>query len=424
MLARIIPNGSLEQIIYRVDALHWLEDRGVPVMNSPRAIERCVDKFYTSALLHEAGLATPETIVCERIDDAMAAVREMGDVIIKPLFGSMGHGMVRVSDPETAFRVVRALEMTRAVFYVQRVIDHDGCDVRAFVVGDRVVAAIERRSRDGGWRTNISLGGEARAIELSPSAVRNWRSRAARAVGADYAGVDLLPARDGTVYVLEVNGIPGWSGVQTTTSTDVAGAIVDHLDREGVRVTDRQSPRWTSARAAQLACLLEASAPKPGNVSPGVSFGDTTYEDFLASAAAIGDPLGTAGYATARRDDSACRRSDAPLDQHRTRTSASCCCSLRSRGAAAACARRNGLRHHSPRRATGVARESVAPRRPSTTLVRPTPPFASPHPADSARRRPQDVADEPTVTLTDAMRLARRPRRHCPRIRHGLSRYL
>jgi RimK family alpha-L-glutamate ligase len=228
VLARIIPNGSLEQIIYRVDALHWLEDRGIRVMNSPRAIERCVDKFYTSALLHEAGLDTPETIVCERIDDAMDAIREMRDVIVKPLFGSMGHGMVRVSDPETAFRVFRAIEMTRAVFYVQRVIEHDGCDVRAFVVGNRVVAAIERRARDGGWRTNISLGGEGRTIDLPPDWCR-MALTAARAVGADYAGVDLLPARDGTTYVLEVNGIPGWSGVQATTSADVAGAIVDHL---------------------------------------------------------------------------------------------------------------------------------------------------------------------------------------------------
>ena len=228
VLARIIPNGSLEQIIYRVDALHWLEDHGVPVMNSPRAIERCVDKFYTSALLREAGLDTPETVVCEGVDDAMAAMRAMGDVIIKPLFGSMGHGMVRVSDPDTAFRVIRALDVTRPVFYIQRVIDHDGADVRAFVVGDRVVAAIERRARDGGWRTNVSLGGDARAVELSAASC-TLALRAARAVGADYAGVDLLPARDGTVYALEVNGIPGWSGVQSTTSVDIAATIVDHL---------------------------------------------------------------------------------------------------------------------------------------------------------------------------------------------------
>ena len=228
VLARIVPNGSLEQIIYRVDALHWLEERGVRVMNSPRAIERCVDKFYTSALLREAGLDTPETLVCERIDDAMAAVREMGDVIVKPLFGSMGHGMVRVSDPETAFRVFRALELARTVFYLQRVVEHAGCDVRAFVVGNRVIAAIERRARDGGWRTNISLGGEARAIDL-PSAWSELALTAARAVGADYAGVDLLPASDGTIHVLEVNGIPGWSGAQKATSVDIAGAIVDHL---------------------------------------------------------------------------------------------------------------------------------------------------------------------------------------------------
>jgi RimK family alpha-L-glutamate ligase len=140
----------------------------------------------------------------------------------------MGHGMVRVSDPDTGFRVVRALEMTRAVFYVQRVIAHRGCDVRAFVVGDRVVGAIERHASDGGWRTNVSLGGEARPIELPP-AWSDLALRAAKAVGADYAGVDLLPARDGALYVLEVNGIPGWSGVQSATPVDVAGAIVDHL---------------------------------------------------------------------------------------------------------------------------------------------------------------------------------------------------
>jgi RimK family alpha-L-glutamate ligase len=118
--------------------------------------------------------------------------------------------------------------MTRAVFYIQRVIQHDGADIRAFVVGNRVVAAIERRSTSGDWRTNVSLGGNARAIELSPEQT-DAALRAARAVCADYAGVDLLRSRDGTLYVLEVNGIPGWSGVQQTTSADVAGAIIDHL---------------------------------------------------------------------------------------------------------------------------------------------------------------------------------------------------
>jgi RimK family alpha-L-glutamate ligase len=230
VLARIIPSGSLEQIIYRVDALHWLEETGVRVMNSPRAIERSVDKFYTSALLQEAGLATPETVVCERSEDAIAAFRAMGDVIVKPLFGSMGLGMVRVHDEEIAWRVFRALDAIRGVYYLQRTIDHGGRDIRAFVVGDRVVGAIERRAAEGGprWRTNYSRGGGVRPLTLSP-AWAEMAIRAARAVGAEYAGVDLLPADDGTVYTLEVNGIPGWRGLQDATNIDVAGEIVGQL---------------------------------------------------------------------------------------------------------------------------------------------------------------------------------------------------
>jgi len=228
VLARIIPSGSLEQTIFRVDALHWIERRGVPVMNSARAIERSVDKFYTTALLQEAGLPTLETVVCESASEAMSAALAMGDVVIKPIFGSMGHGMVRVNDPDVAFRVVRALEQLRTVFYVQRAMDHGGRDVRVFVVGGRVIGAIERRAPEGLWRTNVSLGGSARPFDLPPE----WEQlalRAAAAIDADYAGVDLLPSRDGTVFVLEVNGIPGWQGLKQATGIDVAAAIVDHL---------------------------------------------------------------------------------------------------------------------------------------------------------------------------------------------------
>jgi RimK family alpha-L-glutamate ligase len=228
VLARIIPGGSLEQIIYRVDALHWIEDHGGLVMNSPRTIERCVDKFYTTALLQEAGLPTPETLVCERADDAMAAIRKMGDAIVKPIFGSLGHGMVRVSDPDVGLRVVRSLDQVRTVFYVQRYVDHGGRDIRAFVVGGRVLAAIERRAPAGEWRTNVAMGASARAIEL-PTEWAHLAVRAAEAVGADYAGVDLLPGRDGQIFVLEINGIPGWEGLQQATGIDVAGAIVDQL---------------------------------------------------------------------------------------------------------------------------------------------------------------------------------------------------
>jgi len=169
--------------------------------------------------------------VAEREADARAAFRELGDVVVKPLFGANGRGMVRITDEEIAFRVFRALELERAVYYVQETVPHDGRDLRVFVVGDRVVAAAWRRApAPGGWRTNIARGGRAEAAELTPA----WAElavRAARAVGADYAGVDLLPARDGRILVLEVNGIPGWKGVQGATGVDVPAAIVAQLER-------------------------------------------------------------------------------------------------------------------------------------------------------------------------------------------------
>jgi RimK family alpha-L-glutamate ligase len=226
VLARIIPSGSLEQIIFRVDALHRLEERGTRVVNSPRAIERTVDKLWTSALLEQCGIPTPETVVCEDPDEAVRAFRTLQDVIIKPLFGSMGLGMVRVTDEEMAYRVIRTIEQIRGVYYLQRTIDHEGADIRAFVLGNTVLAAIERRS--DGWRTNISRGGTARRIILTDQA-RSLAVRAAAAVGAEYAGVDILTGRDGRTYVLEVNGIPGWKGLQEATEMDVAGALIEHF---------------------------------------------------------------------------------------------------------------------------------------------------------------------------------------------------
>ena len=242
VLARIIPGGSLEQVIYRVDALHWIEDHGVPVVNSPRAIERTVDKFYTTTLLQQAGLVVPETVVCDGPDEAMCAIRAMGDVVIKPIFGSLGHGLVRVSDPEAGWRVVRALAQIRSVFYLQRAIDHDGWDLRVFVVGGRVIGAIRRQAPDGEWRTNVALGGVARATELPPEMAR-MAVCAAAAVGADYAGVDLLQGRDGTVYALEVNGIPGWQGLQRATGVDVADAIVAEAEHGRSRAASPSTAR-------------------------------------------------------------------------------------------------------------------------------------------------------------------------------------
>ena len=227
VVVRAIPGGSLEQIIFRVDALHRLTRLGIPVINGPRCIERSVDKYHTSCLLEEAGLPTPRTIACERFEDAMAALETLGgDVVLKPLFGAEGRGMARISDPDIAYRTFRALELTRSVYYLQAYVPHEERDIRAFVVGDSVLGAMIRHGQ--GWKTNVAQGATVEAMDLPPD-LGKLAVEAARVVEADYAGVDLLPHADGGHFVLEVNGIPGWQGLQRTTAVDVAGAIADHL---------------------------------------------------------------------------------------------------------------------------------------------------------------------------------------------------
>ncbi len=228
VIVRGIPRGSLEQVIFRVDALHALEARAVTCVNSPRALERTIDKFLASALLARAGVPTPRTIACERVDDALAGFEELGgDVIVKPLFGSMGAGMTRVEDADVAYRVFHALELDRAVYYLQETLPHDGTDVRALVVGGRVLAAIERVG--SGWRANLARGAAARPTRLSAEQERLCLE-AAEVLGVDYAGVDLLPAAGGGEYVLELNGIPGWRGLQEATGAEVAAALVEHVE--------------------------------------------------------------------------------------------------------------------------------------------------------------------------------------------------
>ena len=226
VFVRAIPGGSLEQIIFRVDVLHRLENAGVRIVNSPTTIERTVDKYYTSTLLEDAGLPTPRTVVTERFDEAMTAFRELGDVVVKPLFGSEGRGMVRVSDPDTAYRVFRALELGRYVYYLQEFVPHGRQDIRAFVVGGKVVAAMVRWGET--WKTNVAQGAKAEPLALDDE-LREMSLRAARVLDADYAGVDILRSEEGVVYVSEINGIPGWAKLRQVTNVDVAEILVEYV---------------------------------------------------------------------------------------------------------------------------------------------------------------------------------------------------
>lgn len=225
VIVRTMPAGSLEQVVFRMDVLHRLEANGVLVVNPPRALEVCVDKYLASLRLEQAGLPVPSTIVCQDADSAMTAFAELGgDVVVKPLFGAEGRGMLRVSDPELAWRTFRTLERQAGVLYLQKFIAHAGWDLRAFVLGGRVLTAM-RRYAGKDWRTNVAQGGRAEAVSLTAEEER-LALASATAVGTIAAGVDLLPRPEGGYYVLEVNAVPGWRALAPATGVDVAREII------------------------------------------------------------------------------------------------------------------------------------------------------------------------------------------------------
>jgi ribosomal protein S6--L-glutamate ligase len=226
-IVRTVPAGSLEQVIFRMDVLHAAVGRGLCVLNPPRAVETCVDKYLTNVRLAGAGLPTPPTHVAQLAEDALAAFHRLGrDVVIKPVFGAEGRGMQRISDPELAWRTFRVLEQTGQLIYQQQFIRHPGCDMRVLVIGGRIVASMRRRSTSD-WRTNVAQGAVAERAEPT-AAETELAIQAANAVGCPIAGVDLLPGPGGEQYVIEVNASPGWRALASTCGMDVALRIVEY----------------------------------------------------------------------------------------------------------------------------------------------------------------------------------------------------
>ena len=243
VFVRGIAGGTFEQVTLRLGILHALRELGVPVYNDARAIERSVDKSMTSFLLHRHRVPTPATWAAESAAFAQRVLmREAAAgrrVVIKPLFGSQGKGLRRLG--ANPGRGARAGTLTplpplggdyRRVAYLQRYVDggaQPGFDWRVLVVGGRALAAM-RRVGGRRWIHNFAQGASCEPADLD-DALAATAIAATRALGLDYAGVDLIPNPDhaSRPLVLEVNGVAAWRGLQSVTRFDIAGALADDL---------------------------------------------------------------------------------------------------------------------------------------------------------------------------------------------------
>lgn len=227
VIVRPIGRSTLEEAIFRLDVLYTLRDCGVAVVNEPEAIERAVDKYRAIHVLRQRGIPVPKTIVSENPNIAFRSLDELGEnVVIKPIFGSRGLGSTMLNDRDTIWRVVQHLAYIRSVIYLQRYLEHGHRDIRAFVVGGRVVAAMVRENPRS-WKTNIARGARPRPITLTGE-LEELAIRAAEALGCEYAGVDILISGE-QPYVLEVNSQPTWRGLQSVTKVDIAKEIVSYV---------------------------------------------------------------------------------------------------------------------------------------------------------------------------------------------------
>lgn len=222
---RSISAGGLEQITFRLGILHALQASGVRVWNHARAIERCVDKSTATFIFRKAGLPTPQTRVVEGMERAKQHAEALKPpLVVKPLFGSQGNGVRRIAAGEALPEPSEVGQVYYLQPYLRAADATEFEDWRVFVSSGRVLAAMVRRS--GTWITNVHQGAKPQA-HVPDYDMQRLALAAARAVGADYAGVDLIKGPDGELLVLEINSNPAWKGLQNVTGTDIAETLAN-----------------------------------------------------------------------------------------------------------------------------------------------------------------------------------------------------
>jgi ribosomal protein S6--L-glutamate ligase len=225
----VIPRIGASITGYGLSVVNQFDMMGVPVVNNSIPIARSRDKLRALQLLSRFGIDIPRTVMCRYRDEVPQAVEQVGGLpcIIKLTRGTQGVGvMIASSMAEVEGMLDTLWDLGQEILLQEFVQESRGRDVRALVIGDRVVAAMRRQAKTGEFRSNIHRGGEGKAVQLdrdySEAAVK-----AARVIGLEVAGVDMLESRTGP-KIMEVNSSPGFEGLEAATGVDIATLYVEH----------------------------------------------------------------------------------------------------------------------------------------------------------------------------------------------------
>ena len=228
----IIPRIGASVSFYGTAVVRQFEMMGVYSLNESVAITRSRDKLRASQLLARKGIGLPVTGFANSPNDTEDLLNIAGGapVVIKLLEGTQGVGVVLAETKKAAESVIEAFRGLKANFMVQEFIkEAGGADIRCFVIGDKVVAAMKRQGKEGEFRSNLHRGGTAKLIKITPEE-RSTAVRSARVMGLNVAGVDLLRSNHGPV-VMEVNSSPGLEGIETATGKDIAAMIIEFIEK-------------------------------------------------------------------------------------------------------------------------------------------------------------------------------------------------
>jgi ribosomal protein S6--L-glutamate ligase len=229
----VIPRIGASTTYYGTTVLRPMETMGIYTPNGSIAISRSRDKFRSLQLLARKGIPMPLTSFAQSPDDTEDLIHMVGGapLVIKLLEGTQGKGVILADSHQSAISIINAFKEMHANILVQEFIEESkGTDIRCFVVGDKVIAAIKRQAKDGEFRANVHQGGKALKVKLSPQE-RAIAISAAKTMGLKIAGVDLIRSNHGPL-VLEINSSPGLEGIEKATGINIAGKIIEYLQKK------------------------------------------------------------------------------------------------------------------------------------------------------------------------------------------------